>query len=55
MPRRLLTIALAVAATASVLVATALAEPPSLDPPAQGNITAEATGPGWSVPSPGRP
>ena len=43
MPRRLLAIALAVAATASVLVATALAEPP--DPPTQGNITAEATGP----------
>lgn len=45
MPRRLLAIALAVAATASVLVATALAEPPSLDPPTQGTITAEATGP----------
>ncbi len=46
MPRRLLAIALAVTVTASVLVATALADPPSLDPPAQGNITAEATGPG---------
>ncbi|MCC6222619.1 MAG: HYR domain-containing protein [Thermoleophilia bacterium] len=45
MPGRQLTVFLAIGVAASVLVATALADPPSLDPPAQGNIGAEATGP----------
>lgn len=45
MPGRLLAVFLAIAVAASVLVATALADPPALDPGAPGDITAEATGP----------
>lgn len=49
MSRRLLAVLLPIAVTAAVLVATALAEPPTLDQPAQGDIVAEATGPGGAT------